>query len=220
MLFLQIFVQYGILHLLFNQGVLADTLTVTITDSPNFLAQRRCAIYCYVNGVDGVINPFGCPSSPLENACWCRDDLMSSAAGSVSTCVSQACSGNSEDVQSATSIYMSYCSQNGYFPATPTADAGGNSGGASTAQGAGGAKQTAGGSSSAGNSGTNNGNNGNGGGDAACGNQVSNVSGVNIVCGSKNQGGLSIADQRSLTLALGLGLGLPALFVALLSFYA
>lgn len=63
-----------------------------------------------------------------------------------------------------------------------------------TAQGAGTAIQT---------SGTNNGNSGAGNG---CGNQVANVSGVNIVCGSKSGAGVLAADPRRLALAIGISL--------------
>ena len=80
------------------------------------------------------------------------------------------------------------------------------------AQGASTVMQTAGG--------TNNGNSGSGGGDSACGNEVSNVTGVNINCGSRSDGGLSAGDQRSLALGLGLGLGLAAWFIAFLSLCA
>jgi hypothetical protein len=115
---------YGVLQLLFlSQAVLADTLTVTISDYPGFLSQRKCAENCFIYGYS-----FGCPTSPLENSCYCRRDLISSAAKSVSSCVSNACSGNSVDVQSATNIYIGYCSQNGYVAATPTAGAEGNGG--------------------------------------------------------------------------------------------
>jgi hypothetical protein len=57
----------------------------------------------------------------------------------------------------------------------------------------------------------NNGNSGSGGGNAACGNQINNVTGVNINCGSKSVGSISITDQRSFALALWLGLWLVVL---------
>jgi len=125
MLPFQIYVQCGISYLMLSATVvLADTLSVTITASPAFQSQRTCAFGCFV-GAFHALNPFYCPSNPIENACWCRDDLIQSAASSISTCISAACSGNSIDVQSGTSLYLSYCSQNGYIPTTPTADAGG-----------------------------------------------------------------------------------------------
>jgi hypothetical protein len=106
--------------LLFTSGAVADTLTVTITAYPGFLSQRSCAIYCYVNAFDGQYVDMGCPT-PVENSCYCRDDLIPAMASSLSSCVSASCSGNSEDVYSATSIFEGYCSSNGYVAATPTA---------------------------------------------------------------------------------------------------
>lgn len=102
-----------LLLLFFVRVAFADTLTVTITAYPGFLSQRSCAIYCYVNAFDGQYYDLGC-ETPVENACYCRDDLISSWANSLSSCVSASCSGNSEDVDSATSIYEGYCSSNGY----------------------------------------------------------------------------------------------------------
>lgn len=98
----------------------ADTLTVTITAYPGFLSQRKCAVYCYVNAFDGQYIDLGCPT-PVENACYCRVDLLPSMVSSLSSCVSASCSGESADVNSATSILEGYCSSNGYVVATATA---------------------------------------------------------------------------------------------------
>ncbi|KAK1754713.1 hypothetical protein QBC47DRAFT_414664 [Echria macrotheca] len=203
-----------LLHLLLLQLlvqiVAAQEATVTITDFPGYSSQRTCAQKCLCNGncvQNMYFAPFGCPV-PLGNDCFCRRDLMSSAAKSISSCISIGCSANQVDIASATSIYAAYCAQNGYSPAVATAGGGGGGGGggfiaATPALGAGGAGPTA----STGDI-NNNGNAGNGG--NGCGNQVANVSGVNIVCGSKSGAGLAAADVRLLAVGLTAGLGVAA----------
>jgi hypothetical protein len=109
-----------ILQLLFFMRVaLADTLTVTIAAYPDYFNQRPCAGEC-LEGPDGHYSNLGC-STLVENSCYCRDDLISSMVSSLSSCVSASCSGNSDDVYSATSIYEGYCSSNGYVAAAATA---------------------------------------------------------------------------------------------------
>ncbi|KAG7293484.1 hypothetical protein NEMBOFW57_003535 [Staphylotrichum longicolle] len=198
-----------LLLLLFVQTAVADAATVTVTDYPGFTGQRNCAQFCGWNKYGA---PFGCPS-PVVNGCFCRPDLMSSAARSIASCVSSSCQGNGIDIASATSIYSAYCSQNGYTMAVQTAAPGSGSGSGSgseagsgaganaptPAQGAGSAVQTSGG--------TNNGNSGAAG--NGCGNQVANASGINIVCGAKGDAGALATNPRW----LALGVSLTAWFV-------
>ncbi|KIM96800.1 hypothetical protein OIDMADRAFT_32711 [Oidiodendron maius Zn] len=49
-------------------------------------------------------------------------DLIESAATWLSNCVSRSCSDNTNDITSATSVYIAYCSEAGYVPASTPAE--------------------------------------------------------------------------------------------------
>jgi hypothetical protein len=92
--------------------------TVTLYSLPGYTSQRACAQLCFYGcnycGIGpwtaGLINAIGC-AQPFLDSCMCRTDLFPSASGYLSTCVSSACSSDSVDVNSALSIYGSYCAQ-------------------------------------------------------------------------------------------------------------
>ncbi|KIX10648.1 uncharacterized protein Z518_01732 [Rhinocladiella mackenziei CBS 650.93] len=107
----------------------ATAATVTLTESPAYASQRSCAIYCWYAGfsVDGgpdqLASELDCPVDPIENDCFCRPDLQASADSYLKSCVSGVCDGNTVDVNSAVSIYDSYCTSAGYLRAEETAPA-------------------------------------------------------------------------------------------------
>jgi hypothetical protein len=92
--------------------------TVTLYSLPAYTSQRACAQLCFYGCIYCGIGPWtagirgavGC-DLPFLDSCMCRTDLFSSASGYLSTCVSSACSSNSVDVNSALSIYGSYCAK-------------------------------------------------------------------------------------------------------------
>jgi hypothetical protein len=92
--------------------------TVTLFSLPAYTSQRACAqlcfsgcIYCGIGPwTAGLMNAVGC-DLPFLDSCMCRTDLFSSAEGYLSTCVSSACSSDSVDINSALSIYGSYCAE-------------------------------------------------------------------------------------------------------------
>jgi hypothetical protein len=92
--------------------------TVTLYSLPGYTSQRACAQLCFYGcnycgegpWTAGLIGAVGC-AQPFLDSCMCRTDLFPSASGYLSTCVSSACSSDSVDVNSALSIYGSYCAQ-------------------------------------------------------------------------------------------------------------
>jgi hypothetical protein len=92
---------------------------VTITDAPAFTQQRPCATNCFqyvyanYHGFP-LAGALGCNLDPLENSCFCRTDLEGQATQYLKSCVSDSCSDNSNDIQTAQSVYLAYCSSNGY----------------------------------------------------------------------------------------------------------
>jgi hypothetical protein len=112
----------------FYAAVSGQSNTVTITDFPSYSDLRPCAAQsCIEWKIDGLsefvlASAIGCNvQSAPENNCFCRTDLINSAATWLSNCVSSSCSSNTNDITSATSIYLAYCSQAGYFPASAQA---------------------------------------------------------------------------------------------------
>ena len=102
--------------------------TVTITDFASYSDLRPCAAQsCIQWKLDGLseyvlASAIGCNviSTP-ENNCFCRTDLINSAASLLSNCVSSSCNADTNDITSATSIYIAYCSQAGYIPVSTSA---------------------------------------------------------------------------------------------------
>jgi hypothetical protein len=100
--------------------------TVTITDFTSYNDLRPCAAQsCIEYGFDSIVfayylaSAIGCDTEIApENNCFCRSDLINSGATWLSSCVSSACSGDTNDATSAMSIYLAYCSQAGYVPAS------------------------------------------------------------------------------------------------------
>lgn len=59
----------------------------------------------------------GCGTSPIENDCFCRADLQQNAENIIRSCVNNDCQ-ETQDVNSAVSLYDAYCTGAGF-----TADA-------------------------------------------------------------------------------------------------
>ncbi|KAH2554611.1 hypothetical protein KXW97_003436 [Aspergillus fumigatus] len=62
----------------------------------------------------------GCEVDPIGNECICRLDLQQTADSFLRRCVSDNCGSHAFDVSSAVSIYVEYCTSNGYTRATST----------------------------------------------------------------------------------------------------
>lgn len=112
----------------FYAAVSGQSDTVTITDFTSFSDLRPCAAQsCIQWSLDDLseyvlASAIGCNvMSTPENNCFCRTDLINSAATWLSKCVSSSCSGDTNDATSATAIYLAYCSQAGYVPASAPA---------------------------------------------------------------------------------------------------
>ena len=114
--------QISILFLLQAFPVLSDPpATQSLYSEDLYKQQRSCAQGCFVtccNGYeDDIANDLSCPN-PVLNSCYCRGDLQAVAVSYISSCVSSACSSDTVDIQSATSLYQAYCVSNGYPPIT------------------------------------------------------------------------------------------------------
>jgi hypothetical protein len=116
--------QISVLFLLQAFPVLSDaSATQSLYSEDLYKQQRSCAQCCFKDctflstGEDLIAGDLSCPS-PILNSCYCRGDLQAAAVSSVSSCVSSACSGDTVDIQSATSLYQAYCASNGYPPIT------------------------------------------------------------------------------------------------------
>jgi hypothetical protein len=115
-----------LLFFVFYAAVNGQSETVTITDFTSYSDLRTCAAQsCIEWGIDSAVfayylaSAIGCDTKIApENNCFCRSDLINSGATWLSSCVSSACSGDTNDATSATSIYLAYCSQAGYVPAS------------------------------------------------------------------------------------------------------
>lgn len=108
---------------------LATAATVTLTESPAYASQRSCAIYCFYTGFsssggpDELSSHLDCAVDPIENDCFCRPDLQAQADSYLRSCVGDSCDKNTVDINSAVSIYDSYCTSAGYLRAEETAPA-------------------------------------------------------------------------------------------------
>jgi hypothetical protein len=101
------------------------TGTVSIENTPGYLAQRECvqsALWSGRNqaGQSNIMDWLGCVN--LLDSCFCRNDLASSASSLLTSGINSFCSTNSADVAAGISVYNSYCSRTGidYVPATTT----------------------------------------------------------------------------------------------------
>ena len=108
---------------------LTRAATVTLTESPAYASQRSCAFYCWYSGFsseggpDQLAQQLDCTVDPIENDCLCRPDLQGPADSYLRSCISNVCSKNTVDINSAVSIYDNYCTSAGYFRAEETAPA-------------------------------------------------------------------------------------------------
>lgn len=119
-----------LLLFVFYAAVNGQSDTVTIADFTSYSDLRPCAAqscieweYAPNSFQYSLASAIGCNTkSAPENNCFCRTDLINSGATWLSSCVSSLCSGDTNDVTSATSIYLAYCSQAGYVPASAPAE--------------------------------------------------------------------------------------------------
>jgi hypothetical protein len=115
-----------LLFFVFYAAVNGQSDTVTITDFTSYYDLRPCAAQSCIELELGSIvleyylaSAIGCDTEIApENNCFCRSDLINSGATWLSSCVSSSCSGDTNDATSATSIYLAYCAQAGYVPAS------------------------------------------------------------------------------------------------------
>jgi len=108
-----------------------DTLPQTIFSLDNFSSQKPCAQACFTTGVlgycfeDMVGDALGCVTDNAcglgsrglaPNNCYCRTDLQSVAELFLTSCVKSGCTvgDSSIDISSAGSIYIDYCSSQGF----------------------------------------------------------------------------------------------------------
>jgi len=117
-----------------------DTLPQTIFSLPVFSSQKPCAQACFTTGPlgycfeDMVGDALGCVTDNAcglgskalaPNDCYCRTDLQSVAESFLTSCVQSSCTvgDSSIDISSAGSIYLEYCSSQGFpinVPASTT----------------------------------------------------------------------------------------------------
>ena len=91
----------------------------TIASADDWIRQRDCAKFCYWASNrwhDLLGEAIGCtnyayehPNMGCQNLCYCRADLQPQAVSYLVSCINSACSKNSVDVYTATSLYLSYC---------------------------------------------------------------------------------------------------------------
>jgi hypothetical protein len=117
-----------------------DTLPQTIFSLPVFSSQKPCAQACFTTGPiagcfqDLVGDALGCVNDNVcglgsrglaPNNCYCRTDFQSIAESFLTSCVKSGCTvgDSSIDISSAGSIYIDYCSSQGFpvhVPASTT----------------------------------------------------------------------------------------------------
>lgn len=129
-------IRAGILIYVVVAFAVSDTYQ-TIKSLDDYKEQRSCGQACFwTNGAgaaqyDVLGRTLGC-TQPVRVSCYCRTDVQVAAEFYLSTCISSRCSGPgafANDISMATSIYGSYCLENGYtadrspatVPATTTA---------------------------------------------------------------------------------------------------
>jgi hypothetical protein len=108
-----------------------DTLPQTIFSLDIFSSQKPCAQACFTTGQlgycfeDMVGDALGCVTDNAcglgsrglaPNNCYCRTDLQPMAESFLTSCVKSGCTvgDSSIDISSAGSIYIDYCSSQGY----------------------------------------------------------------------------------------------------------
>ncbi|KAI1754530.1 hypothetical protein F4782DRAFT_528451 [Xylaria castorea] len=102
---------------------LAASETASITQASVFASQRPCAQGCFSydlgEGPDRLAEGIGCDYRNPPNDCFCRPDLQADADAFLRSCVNRECSQNTQDTNSATSIYDEYCTGAGFLRDTP-----------------------------------------------------------------------------------------------------
>jgi len=96
--------------------VVTSAPVVSITKLADFSTQPACVQNCMYSGPpDGgsaLARGISCGhGTPLWEECFCRKDLTTNAFDFLSTCIGKWCSGNTDDVAAATSLYTGYCNK-------------------------------------------------------------------------------------------------------------
>jgi hypothetical protein len=107
---------YYILIFTFASITASQISTFTIESANAYPLMRTCAQYCLTWGIPSTLD---CPG-PILNACACRTDLIPQGTSFITQCVNSGCTSNTDDVFSAVSLYINYCSVNGYVENTAT----------------------------------------------------------------------------------------------------
>ncbi|PMD38761.1 hypothetical protein L207DRAFT_530231 [Hyaloscypha variabilis F] len=189
-----------------------DTLPQTIFSLPVFSSQKPCAQACFTTGPlgycfeDMVGDALGCVTDNAcglgskalaPNDCYCRTDLQSVAESFLTSCVQSSCTvgDSSIDISSAGSIYLEYCSSQGFPINVP----------ASTTQEIPQATTTVASPSLQQTSPTNSG--------------VSSAPGSSSSSTTNPNAATTPNNSNKLTIALALGLGIPTIVVAILTWW-
>lgn len=101
---------------------LASCQTVSIQSLSAWKEQRACALECLGGIFDdggnqppsGLASGLQCETATIENSCFCRRDLQTSASSWMSSYLPIYCSSNTEDAKIAFSIYEAYCTTAGF----------------------------------------------------------------------------------------------------------
>jgi hypothetical protein len=175
----------------FASLVAAQNSAYTIESVSAYSLQRTCVQNC-LGGLPGQI---GCPFSYVYlNQCACRTDLQPSASTFLTGCVNNGCSRDPSDLSSAISLYDSYCVSNGFALVTvPASTTAATSFATVATPGTAAATSTQTGPSPTGTAGSGGGNN--------------------------ESGGNGLSNGARLGLAAGLGVGIPAIVIALLAWW-
>lgn len=84
---------------------------VSLNSLPAFTSQRTCAQSCFYSSSYNNVGVYLACAPPVLDSCMCRTDLISIALDYISNCVYYDCTRNSVDINSALSIYSSYCAK-------------------------------------------------------------------------------------------------------------
>jgi hypothetical protein len=96
----------------------ARASTQSLVSGEPYRSLRPCAGSCFWTPNQDVLGIslrccqqyLTCNDLPVDNECYCRPDLRSSAVSYLSLCVDTRCSSNAVDFASAVAVYDSYCS--------------------------------------------------------------------------------------------------------------
>jgi hypothetical protein len=113
--------------------VVTNAATVSLASDSDMEAQRDCVKGCAMSrppdGGTNLPRALQCGMTPVYNDCLCRADLTAEANKHMTSCVNKWCSGNTADIESAVSLYGSYCLAARQAVATDVGNSGSSSSG-------------------------------------------------------------------------------------------